>query len=451
VLPFTTTGAAADTEYLTDGVTETLINRLSELPSLRVSARSVVFRYRKGDVDPQQIGRDLNVSAIVTGRVTVRGDRLVIQADLMNVKTGAQLWGDQYNRPASDLLEVQDQIANEVLAKLQPHLSGDEKKRATKRYTDDAQAYQLYLQGRYHWNKGTIAGFKQAIEYFQQAIAKDQSYALAYAGLADSYLSLGSYWVEAITEAKAAAEQALKIDPDLAEAHVALGHIKLWLDWDWPAAEREFTRGIALAPSSALAHSQYAMYQATLGKLAEAIAEARRAQELDPLSPIVNSDLGWFLMYAGQPAEAIAQFHKTLEFDANSVSAHQGLGIASTVTGRHDEAIAELKRALTLSEESPVVLGYLGAAYAAQGNTKEAERVLRDLQALSARQYVPSSALAVIYTALGDKTHAIDLLERAYSEHDFSMAQIGVAPWFQRLRGDARFQQLLQKIGLPGR
>jgi eukaryotic-like serine/threonine-protein kinase len=447
VLPFVAAGPG-DADYLTDGITETLINGLARLPGLRVSARSVVFRYKGREVDPQQVGKDLNVQAIVTGRVTTRADRLVIRAEVMNVATGAQLWGNQYDRPAGDLLQVQDEITTEILDKLRPRSSGADKKLATKRYTDDVEAYQVYLQGRYNWNKGTIAGYKSAIEYFQQAIQKDPRYALAYAGLADSYLLLGSYWVEAITEAKTAAEQALKIDPNLAEAHVALGHIKLWLDWDWPAAQREFERGIALNPSSGLAHNQYAMYLATVGRLTDAINEVKRAQELEPLAPIVNSDLGWYQLYNNQVDVAIAQFRKTLDLDSNSVSARRGMGIALGEAGRHDEGIAELKRALLLSENSPIVMGHLGAAYARQRNMTEADRVLKDLQALGAREYVPSTAIATVYAAMGDRTRALDWLEKAYDEHDFSMAQLGVAPWFSSLRSDPRFQKLLEKMGL---
>ena len=366
----------------------------------------------------------------------------------MNVDDGTQLWGNQYNRAASDILDVQDDIAGEILDKLRPRLSGEEKKLATRRYTDDAVAYQLYLQGRYHWNKGTIAAYKRSIDYFQQAIAKDPQYALAYAGLADSHLLLGSYWVEALSEAKTAAEQALRLDPSLGEAHVALGHIKLWLDWDWTAADREFKQGISLSPSSALAHNQYAMYLATLGRTSEAIIEARRALDLDPLSPIVNADLGWHLLFAGQRAEAIAQFRKTLEFDVNSVSAHQGLGMTYSLDDRHDDAIAELTRALQLSENSPVVMGHLGAAYARRKNKAATDTVLKDLQALATREYVPSSAIAAIYTALGDHAHALDWLEKAYDEHDFSMAQINVAPWFEPLRKEERFQRLLSRLGM---
>jgi serine/threonine protein kinase/Tfp pilus assembly protein PilF len=449
VLPFATTSGSADAEYLTDGITESLINGLSQLSGLHVSARSIVFRYKGHDVDAAKIGHDLGVKAVVTGRVAVRGDHLVIQAELMNVADGTQVWGDQYNRPAADLLDVQDDIAREILDTLRVRLTGEEKAKATKRYTDNAEAYQLYLQGRYHWNQGTIAGYKRAIEYYQQAITKDAKYALAYAGLADSYLSLGSYYVESLSDAKAAADEAVSLDPSLAEAHVAAGHIKLWLDWDWPAAEREFTTGISLDPNSALAHDQYAAYLATRGRLADAIAEARRAQALDPLSPIVNSHLGWLLLSAGQVDDATAQFRKTLEFDADSVSAHQGLGVSSAADGRATEAIAELQRAYALSEKSPVVLADLGAAYARQGRTADAARALEDLKTRSTREYVPASAFATIAAALGDKPGAMQWLDKGFDEHDFSLAELRMSPAFASLRNEPRYKALITKVGIP--
>ncbi len=449
VLPFAGGDQAGDLEYLTDGITETLINGLAQLQGLRVAARSVVFRYKGQSADPQQVGRDLNVRTVVTGRVARRGDQLVIQADMMNVDDGTQIWGDQYNVPISDLLAVQERIASEILDKLRPQLSGEEKKLATRRYTDNAQAYQLYLQGRYQWNKGTIDGYKRSIEFYQQAITQDQRYALAYAGLADSYLLLGAYWVEAITEARSAAIEALQIDSGLAEAHIALGHIKLWLDWDWAAAEREFSQGISLSPSSALAHNQYAMYLATLGQSSEALTEARKALELDPLSPIVNADVGWQLLYAGQVDEAVTQFKKTIGLDTESMSAHRGLGVASSLAGRHDVAVAELTRALDLSEHSPVVLGQLGAAYARAGRTADAEAALKELATLAAREYVPSSAMANVYAAQGKTAQALDWLDKAFDEHDFSMAELGIAPGFQSLRKDPRFDRLLGRIGVP--
>jgi serine/threonine-protein kinase len=448
VLPFTLTGGAADTEYLTDGITETLINGLAQLPGLRVSARSVVFRYKGQDPDPRTVGRDLGVAAVVTGRVSARGDQLVIQADLVSAADGSQLWGNQYNRPAADLLAVQEEIAGEILSKLRPRLTGEERQRATRRYTDDAVAYQYYLQGRYHWNKGTIEGYQRAIEYFERAISQDPDYALAYAGLADSNLSLGSYWVEAIIEAKGAAERALAIDPDLAEAHVAVGHIKLWLDWDWPGAAQAFQKGLELNPASALAHSQYAMYLSAVGRLDDAIASVTRARELDPLSPVINSDLGWYLLYAGRRDEAIAQFDTTLEFDANLVSAREGRGIAYSLAGRHDEAIVELERALALSENSPVVLGHLGAAFARKGDRARADTTVSDLDDLARRRYVPASAVAAVWTALGDRARALALLEQGYAEHDFALAHLAVAPWFEALRLEPRFQELVRRLGL---
>jgi serine/threonine protein kinase/tetratricopeptide (TPR) repeat protein len=449
VLPFVASSASG-TEYLTEGITDALINGLAQLSGLRVTSRSVVFRYKdKKDIDPQQIGRDLNVKAIVTGRATVRNDRVIIGAELMNVADGSQLWGNQYDRPQADLLSVQDTIAGEILDKIRPQMSGAEKKAATKRYTDDAAAYQMYLRGRYSLNTGTIAGYKAAIEQFQQAIQKDPKYALAYAGLADSYLLLGSYWVEALNEAKAAAEQARKIDSTLAEAHVSLGQINLWLNWDWPAARREFEQGIALNPGLALAHNQYAMYLASLGRTSDAISEVRRALDLDPLSPIINSDLAWYQLFSGQAPEAIQQFKKAVDLDANSVGAHRGLGVACSEAGQHECAITELKRALLLSENSPVILGHLGAAYARQGDKTAAAGVLKDLETRAAREYVPASAVAIVLAAQGDRAKALDALERAFDEHDFALVQIAVAPWFRPLRAEDRFDRLVVRLGLP--
>jgi serine/threonine protein kinase/Tfp pilus assembly protein PilF len=448
VLPFVAESQKDDTEYLTDGITETLINGLSSLPDLRVIARSVAFRYKDSKEDAQAIGRQLNVKAVVTGRITAVGDRLIIQADLMDVATGSQIWGNRYNRRAADLLAVQEEIAKEILDKVRPRLSGDGIERATKQATRSPDAYQNYLQGRYFQQKGTIESYQRAIQHFQEAINRDANYAVAWAGLADANLLLGSYWVEAITEAKTAAERALQLDPDLAEAHVSLGQIKLLLDWDWPAAEREFQRGLALNQSSALAHNAYAMYLATMNRLADAIIEVRRAQELEPLSPIVNADLGWYLLFAGQRAGAIGQFERTLEFDANSVSAHRGLGLALSEDGQHEEAIRHLRRALDLSQNSPIVIGHLAAAHARKGDSVAAQKTLNELQTLATKVYVPSSALAIVHTAIGNRTAALDLLDRAYDEHDFAMAQIHIVPWFQALRDDPRFVALKKKLNL---
>jgi serine/threonine protein kinase/tetratricopeptide (TPR) repeat protein len=449
VLPFVNVSGNPDTEYLSDGITETLINNLSQLPDIRVTARSLAFRFKGKDVDALKAGRELNVRAVITGTVTTRGGMLVIQSDVMDVTNGTQIWGNQYTRPLGDILAVQDEIANEIFDKLRLRMTGEEKKRATKRYTEDAEAYQLYLRGRFYWNQGTIAGYKKSIEYLQQAIARDPRYGLAYAGLADANLFLGSYWVEAISEAKAAAQKAIELDPTLSEAHVAMGHIKLWLDWDWLAAEREFKQGIALNSGSALAHGQYAMFLAAMGRLNDAIDELKHAQSLDSLSPIINTDLGWCLLYANQSGEAIRQFRTTLELDPNYVSARWGLGAAYTQQHLYSDAAEQLKLARTLSEGSPLIVGHLGYAYGLSGARKEAVQTVSDLQAMAAREYVPSSALAIVQAGMGNKSEALDWLDRAYEEHDFSLVFLQVAPWFESLRGDARFEQLTRRMQLP--
>jgi TolB-like protein/Tfp pilus assembly protein PilF/tRNA A-37 threonylcarbamoyl transferase component Bud32 len=449
VLPFINASGNPETEYLSDGLTEALINALSQLQGIRISARSLAFRYKGKDIDPLTAGRELKVRAVITGRVTTRGNTLVIQSDLMDVSSASQIWGSQYARPVTDILAVQDDIATEIFDKLRLRLTGDEMKRATKRYTDDAEAYQLYLRGRFYWNQGTISGYKKSIEYLQNAIAKDPKYALAYAGLADSSLSLGSFYVEALADAKAAAVKAIELDPSLAEAHVALGHINFLLDWQWPAAEREFRQGIALDANSALAHDQYAAFLAAMRRFDEAIAEAKRAQELDALSPIINTDLGWCLLYAGRVAEAIAQFQTAVELDGRYVPARWGLGAALVEQRRYNDAITELKQAVALSEGSPVLMGQLGRAYGLSGAAADANGVLAQLTALAGREYVPSSAVALVHLGLGRNANALDLLDRAYDEHDFALVHLRVAPWFQSLRGDARYAQLAARMQLP--
>jgi serine/threonine protein kinase/Flp pilus assembly protein TadD len=448
ILPFANATASSDAEYLSDGITESIINSLSQLPNLRVSARSLVFRYKGKDIDPRTAGQELNVRAVLTGRVVQRGNNLIVQTELVDAGTGSQLWGQQYNRQLAEILTVQEDIASEISSRLQSRLTGEDLKRMTKRYTEDTEAYQLYLRGRYNWNKGTIEGFEKAIDYFQQATEKDPKYGLAYAGLADSNLSLGTYWVEAIAEAKAAAMKALQIDDSLAEAHVAVGNIKLLLDWDWASADKEFKRAIQLAPSLALAHNQYGMYLAAMGRLDEAVAAVQQALELEPLSPIINSDLAWYLLYSGKYDRAAEQFKKTLEIDTSYVSAHWGLGITYRQLGMFKEAIAELNKALELSGASPVISGHVGYTYASSGNAVAARKVLEELNQLSKRRYVSSVGVALIHTGLGDKDRAFEALQRAYDEHDFSLVFLKVAPWFQSLRTDKRFRDLLSRMSL---
>jgi eukaryotic-like serine/threonine-protein kinase len=448
ILPFANDTASPDAEYLSDGITESIINSLSQLPNLRVSARSLVFRYKGKDVDPRTAGQELNVRAVLTGRVVQRGNNLTVQTELVDAGTGSQLWGQQYNRQLAEILTVQEDIASEISSRLQSRLTGEDLRRMTKRYTEDTEAYQLYLRGRYNWNKGTIEGFEKAIDYFHQATEKDPKYGLAYAGLADSNLSLGTYWVESIAEAKAAAMKALQIDDSLAEAHVAVGNIKLLLDWDWASADKEYKRAIQLAPALALAHNQYGMYLAAMGRLDEAVAAVQRALELEPLSPIINSDLAWYLLYGGKYERAVEQFRKTLEIDTSYVSAHWGLGITYRQLGMFKEAVNELNKALDLSGASPVISGHVGYTYAASGDAVAARKVLDGLNQLSKRRYVSSVGVALIHTGLGDKDRAFEALQRAYDEHDFSLVFLKVAPWFQSLRTDNRFRDLLSRMSL---
>jgi TolB-like protein/Tfp pilus assembly protein PilF/predicted Ser/Thr protein kinase len=448
ILPFAHDAAYPDAEYLSDGITESIINSLAQLTKIHVTARSLVFRYKGKDVDPRKAGEELKVRTVLTGRVVQRANNLIVQAELVDVSSGSQLWGEQYNRGLADIFTVQEDIASEISGRLQSRLTGEDLKRVTKRFTQDTEAYQLYLRGRYNWNKGTIDGFKTAIEYFQQATQRDPNYGLAYAGLADSNLSLGTYWVEVIAEAKAAALKALQIDDSLAEAHVAVGNIKLLLDWDWPAAEKEFHRAIQLAPNSALAHNQYGMYLAAMGRMDGAIASVERALQLEPLSPIINADLGWYLLYGGKQEQAAEQFKKTLEIDQNYVSAHWGLGVAYRQMGMYREAVAELDKALSLSEESPVISGHLAYTYALAGNKNAAQKVFDDLRKVSNRRYVSSVSVALIHTGLGEKDKAFEALQRAYQEHDFPLVFLKVAPWFESLRGDSRFRDLLRRMSL---
>ncbi len=371
VLPFVNVSADPQTEYLSDGITESVINNLSQLRSLRVMARSTVFRYKGKEADPQKVGQDLHVGAVLTGRLQERGNTLVIQAELVDVSKGTQLWGEQYNRKLADILAVQEEISREISEKLRLRLTGEEKTRMAKRPTENIEAYQLYLKGRYYWNKRTEEGFRRAIVYFSEATEKDPNYALAHAGLADSYIVLGYFSLlpakEAYAKAREAATRALELDETLGEAHNALATAKADYDWDWPGAEREFKRAIELNPGYATTHQWYGRMLSELGRHEEALAEIKRAQQLDPLSLIINAVSGRILLYAGREDLAIEQLRKTLEIDPNFAHAHQFLGYAYVRKGMFGEAIAEFQRAITLSPNFTQYQAGLGHAYARAG------------------------------------------------------------------------------------
>jgi len=452
VMPFVNVGNDPNTEYLSDGITENLINNLSQLPKLRVVPRGRVFRYKGRETDTEKIGRELNVRAVLTGRVVQRGDSLNIQTELVDVSADSQFWGQQYNRKLSEIIPVQEEIANQVSEKLRLRPTGEEQKKLAKRYTENPEAHQLYLKGRYLWNRRTAETLTRAVEYFQQAIDKDPRYALAWAGLADCYAVYGFYDVlqprEAAPRAKQAAGKALALDETLTEPHAALGWVKTTYDWDWPEAKREFQRVIELNPNYATVHYWYATLLQATGPLDKAIAEARQAQEADPLSLIGNTILGHSFYYARRYEDAIEQYSKTLEMDSNFFLARLNLAMAYEEVGRREDTITEAKKAVSLSGGAPQALGVLGHGYAVAGMKAEAQKVLAELRNLSSRRYVEPLDIALIYSGLGDKSQAVEWLEKAYVDHAGRLFEIKFRPQFDNLRGEPRFHNLLRRMRL---
>lgn len=453
VLPFTSGSDDPRTAYLSDGITESLINNLSQLPNLRVIARTTAFRYKDQAADLSKIGRDLNVNASLTGKVLLRGDTLIVQAELVNVADGAQLWGQQYTRKLSDIFALQAEIATDIAEELHSKLTGEEKRLLAKRYTNDTEAYRLYQTGRFYWDKRTENGFKKAIDYFRQATRRDPHYALAHTGLADAYIGLTFYNYlspkEAMPQAKASALEALKFDDMIAEAHASLAHVNVNYDWDWAGAESEFKRAIALKPRYPTAHQWYAVHYLTpKGRLEEALAEMTQARDIDPVSLVMNTFMGAALYLAGRRDQAVEQGLKTIELDPNFGVAHWHLGLAFAQEARFDEAIAELNKAVILSGGSPLMKAALGYAYAVSGRRGEAMKILAELQKLAEHSYVSASEIAAIYTGLGNRDRAMAWLEKAAEERAFHLVYLKVRPEFAPLRSDPRFADLLRRIGL---
>ncbi len=453
VLPFVNATADPNTDFLSDGIAESVINNLSQIPKLRVMAHSTVVRYKGKDADPQKVGRALGVRAVLSGRLLQRGDSLIVQTELMDVEKGSQLWGGQYNRKAADVFTFQEDLSSDISEKLRLRLTGEEKQRLTKRYTENAGAYQLYLKGRYVWNKWNPDASRKAIEYFQQAIDKDPGYALAYSGLADSYLSLA--WVnelpprDAVPKAEAAALKALSIDENLAEAHVSLGFANFLYDWDWQAAGKHFDRALALNPSYANAHNWHAFYLLALGRSDEALAEAKRALELDPASPGMNQIVGMHLTFTGRFEEAVEQFRKERELDSDFRDVHVGLGNVYVAKNMYREALSEFRKYAEAEENSPRSIAWVGYAYAKLGDQKQALAALDRLRELAKQRYVSSSLFALVYAGLGRNDEAFRWLDKAYDEHAFSLSFMRNSPPFSSLRSDPRFPALLRRMGLP--
>ncbi len=448
VLPFviqnTDPNSGVDAQLLSDAITDSIINNLSQLANLNVKSRGAVLRFRGREVDPQEVAKDLDVHAVLTGRILQRGDDLQVSVALVDAHDNRHLWGEQYNRKIADLLLIQQEIAREVSDKLRLKFSGEEKRRL--------DAHQLYLKGRNAWNKRTAEGMQEGIKYFEQATQTDPTYAPAYVGLADCYNLLVNYSVapgkEAFPKAKEAAEKALELDQNLAEAHAALAFIHYLWEWNWFDSEREFKRAIELKPNYGAAHQWYSSLLAMMGRMDEALAEAKRAQELDPFSLIVSSHLGWINYLARNHDQAIKQARQIIKLDPNFFPARRYLALAYEDQRKYKEAIAEFQRAVSLSRDSTLVKSELGHAYAAAGKRREAQQLIEELRQLAAERRASPYHLALIHAGLGEKDRAIELLNRAFDERSERLVWLRVDPRFDKLRSDARFNDLLQRIGL---
>jgi serine/threonine protein kinase/Tfp pilus assembly protein PilF len=453
VLPFENVSRDPENDYLSDGIAGSLINNLATVPKLRVMAQSTVFRYKGRAVDPQAVGRELNVRAVLTGKVMQSGGSLRIGTELVDVATGSQLWGAHFDRKPGDIFMIQDEISNEISGKLRLQLTQAEKKRLIRRHTDDAEAYRLYLQGRHHWNRWTEEGFYKAIGYFQQAVEKDPSYALAYTGVAESYVLLGwnSYLPpqDAFPKGTAAAKIALGLAPDLGEAHTPLA-ASLWLyDWQWPEAQTEFRRSLELNPTYPTANHWYAEYTMTMGRQVEAIAKMKNSQGLDPLSLIINVAIGWASYMARQYDEAIAQLLRTAELDPNYPVTYWILGLLYRITGRYDLAITAGEKGVNLSGGSPLMRAALAHTYGKSGRASDARHVLDDLAEVATRKYVAPHFFAGVHIGLGDNDRAMDYLEKSWDERCHWLIYLHIDPSMDDLRSDPRFQNLLKRVGLP--
>jgi TolB-like protein/Tfp pilus assembly protein PilF len=457
VLPFANASGDPNTEYLSDGITEGIIDRLSGLPNLKVISRTSAFHYKKRDIEPQKVAKELGVESLVTGRVVQRGEDISVSAELVDAREDKQLWGEQYSRKVADAASVQQEIATAISGNLRVRLTSEDKTRLAKSSVTNPEAYQLYLKGRYHANQATVEEVTKAIDYFQQAIDKDPGYALAYAGLADTYCQLGGEFgvlpaTEALPKAKAAAQRALELDDTLAEAHAALAYAEFF-DWDWLNVEREFKRAIELNPSNALSHSRYCEFLQTRARFSEALAECKRAQELDPLSPDIAANLGYAYSQMQHYDESIAQFRKMLDLKSNVPMAHAIIAVAYAMKGMHRQALAEYDQISdedkAVTPETQLIANTLGWIYAVSGRRADALKIANEFKNLSSHTYIDSYQLGTIYAGLGDKDEAFRLLERAYDQHSPELVFLPIDAFWYGMRSDPRYADLLRRMGLP--
>ena len=460
ILPFVNDSKDPSAEYLSDGLTESIINSLSQLPNLRVMSRNAAFRFKGPNMDPLEAGRDLNVGAVLTGRLVKLDDSLVIKTELIKVQDGSQLWGAEYKSSLADIFSVQDEVSRKISQSLRLRLSGEDEEKLAKRYTKDAEAYQLYLKGRYFWSKRNEEGFRNGIDYFKRAEEKDPTFALAFSGLADSYALLCDIGavrpVDEMPKAKAAAQKAVDADPTLAEAYTSRAFVRLAYDWDWLGAQSDFQQALKLNSKYPTAHQWYASYLMQMGKFSLAKDEIEEAHKLDPLSPIISANTGLYSYYEHNYDDAIAKYKVTLQSDPDFWVARHYLALAYVQKGMYDDAIAELRKLIKapasgripdqVIEAESEASASLGFAYGMAGKQSEARAILNQLEALSKRRYVSPLYFAIVSAGLKDNDKAIEYLNKAFEARHPGLVLIRIEPMFDGLRADQRFKDLIKRF-----
>ena len=453
VLPFVNAGADQSAEYLSDGFTESLINSLSKLPGIKMMSRSSVFRYKGKEIDPQTVGKDLKVDAVLLGRITQNGDVLNVSVELVNTSDNSHIWGEQYDSKTSAVIALQNDISRELSKQLSVKLSGEEEKQITKNATENTEAYQLYLKGRFYWNKRTAESLKKAVEMFQSAIDKDPGYALAYAGLADCYNLMSAYFVipskEAYAKAAAAANKAIELDNTQAEPHTTLATIASEYEWNFPKAEQEFKRSLELNPNYATAHHWYGEFLTAMGRGKEGERELLKACEIDPLAPILYGSTGYVYTCIGEYEKALEYQDRALELDPKFPRAYAVKVFASIELGRFDDAIRYAKESISASDNGTEYRTWLCYAYGRAGKRKDAEAILAELTELSKKEYVAPVLFAAMYTGIGNKDKAFEWLEKVCNDRMGDIVYLNVDPGWKPLRNDPRFTTMVKRVGIP--
>ena len=452
VLPFANVSGDKETEFLSDGISETLINNFTKIPELKVAARSTAFRFRGREDEPKAIGVELGVGSILTGRLMQRGDNISVQVDLVSTADGLQIWGNRYEGKASDIVSIQQRIATDVSSQLKLKLTGAQAQQISRTYTQNAEAYQHYLRGRYYWNKRTAVDLKRSLQEFQRAADLDPNYALAYVGLADTYVLLEEYAgvpsSETLPMASTFVQRALQIDDSLGEAHATLGLINNRL-WRWDEAERDFRKAIELNPNYPTVHHWYSIELRDMGRLDDALSTIQRAHELDPLSGIIGANVAIIYATKGDFDSSIVRLNKVIDLDPNWWGGHYWLGVTHLKFGRNQEAMAELQKSVELSNRASWPLSHLGYAYATTGKRIEALAILEELEDKYPKREALAVQIAGVMAGLGDTDAAFSWLEKAFQDRSGDLSRVAWHPPFDSLRGDPRLKDLLRRMGLP--